>query len=48
VDLNAAHAELRGELDAAIARVIDSGWFLLGDELAATRAALGRPPAPEV
>ncbi len=35
VDLKAAHAELRGELDAAIARVLDSGWFLLGEELEA-------------
>ncbi|MGZ4202494.1 MAG: DegT/DnrJ/EryC1/StrS family aminotransferase, partial [Thermoleophilaceae bacterium] len=35
VDLKAAHAELRGELDEAIARVLDSGWFLLGEELEA-------------
>jgi len=35
VDLRAAHAELREELDAAIARVIGSGWFLLGEQLEA-------------
>jgi dTDP-4-amino-4,6-dideoxygalactose transaminase len=38
LDLKAAHAELRAELDAAYARVMDSGWFVLGDELAAFEA----------
>jgi dTDP-4-amino-4,6-dideoxygalactose transaminase len=33
LDLQAATAELRAELDEAIARVLDSGWFLLGKEL---------------
>lgn len=33
LDLKAAHQELRGELDAAIARVLDSGWFVLGQEV---------------
>jgi dTDP-4-amino-4,6-dideoxygalactose transaminase len=35
LDLKAATAELRPELDAAHARVADSGWFLLGRELEA-------------
>lgn len=34
-ELNARHA---GELKAAAARVIDSGWYLLGEELAAFEA----------
>jgi len=40
-DLRAAHAELRVGIDAAIARVLDSGWFLLGDELAAFEMEFG-------
>ena len=39
LDVRAATAELRAELDEAIARVLDSGWFLLGGELAAFEAA---------
>jgi dTDP-4-amino-4,6-dideoxygalactose transaminase len=35
LDLHAASAELRTEIDAAIARVVDSGQFLLGKELEA-------------
>jgi dTDP-4-amino-4,6-dideoxygalactose transaminase len=38
LDLKAAHAELRAELDAACARVMESGWFVLGDEVAAFEA----------
>ena len=34
VDLAAQHAALRGEIDAAIAHVIDQGQFVLGDEVA--------------
>jgi dTDP-4-amino-4,6-dideoxygalactose transaminase len=34
-DLAAAHSDLRQEIDAAIARVIDSGKFILGPELQA-------------
>lgn len=34
VDLAAQHTALRGEIDAAIARVIDQGQFVLGDEVA--------------
>lgn len=33
IDLRAAHEELGGELDAAVSRVVDSGWYLLGPEL---------------
>ncbi len=33
LDLKAAHLELRGEIDAAIAGVIDRGTFILGPEL---------------
>ncbi|MGE0452856.1 MAG: DegT/DnrJ/EryC1/StrS family aminotransferase [Vicinamibacteria bacterium] len=32
VDFRAQLAELRGELDGALARVLDSGWFILGPE----------------
>jgi len=38
LDLKAATAELRTELDAAHRRVADSGWFLLGNELEAFEA----------
>ena len=32
VDFKAHVTALRGELDAAVARVLDSGWFILGPE----------------
>ncbi len=32
VDFKAHVAALRGEIDAAVARVLDSGWFVLGPE----------------
>lgn len=32
LDLKAPHAELRKELDAAYSRVLDAGWFILGEE----------------
>jgi dTDP-4-amino-4,6-dideoxygalactose transaminase len=32
VDLAARVRELRPQLDAAVARVLDSGWFILGPE----------------
>lgn len=34
-DLNLSDRELRGELDQAYGRVMDSGWMILGPELAA-------------
>ncbi|HET8814571.1 MAG TPA: DegT/DnrJ/EryC1/StrS family aminotransferase, partial [Solirubrobacterales bacterium] len=33
LDLRAAHEELGEELSAAVLRVLDSGWYLLGEEL---------------
>jgi len=33
LDLKREVAAIRPEIDAAIARVLDSGWFILGDEL---------------
>lgn len=35
LDLKAAYVELRGEIDAAMARVLDSGWYILGAEVEA-------------
>ena len=35
LDLKAPHVELRPEIDAAIARVLDSGWYILGPEVEA-------------
>lgn len=33
LDMKAPHVELRQELDAAYARVVDGGWFILGEEV---------------
>ena len=33
LDLKAPYLELRNEIDDAMQRVLDSGWYLLGDEL---------------
>jgi dTDP-4-amino-4,6-dideoxygalactose transaminase len=38
LDLGAQVGELRAEIDAAIARVLSSGWYLLGPELEAFEA----------
>jgi len=38
LDLKAGYLELKGDMDEAIARVLDSGWFLLGKELEAFEA----------
>jgi dTDP-4-amino-4,6-dideoxygalactose transaminase len=35
LDLRAASLELKAEIDEALARVLDSGWYLLGEELEA-------------
>jgi dTDP-3-amino-3,4,6-trideoxy-alpha-D-glucose transaminase len=40
VDLGASVRALRSEIDAAIARVLDSGWFVLGPENEAFEAEL--------
>jgi dTDP-4-amino-4,6-dideoxygalactose transaminase len=42
VDFRAHVAALRGELDEAIARVLDSGWFILGPEGTAFESELAR------
>ena len=33
LDLRAAYLELKPEIDQAIARVLDSGWYIMGEEL---------------
>jgi len=38
LDIAAAHEELRGELDSAYARVMQSSWFILGDEVTSFEA----------
>lgn len=35
LDLRAAYLELKKEIDQAVARVLDSGWFILGKEVEA-------------
>lgn len=35
LDLKAAYLELKSEIDAAVARVLDSGWYILGEEVEA-------------
>lgn len=35
LDLRAAYLELKPEIDAAVARVMDSGWYVLGPEVEA-------------
>lgn len=35
LDLKAPHVELREEINAAISRVVDSGWYILGPEVEA-------------
>jgi len=41
-DLAALHATMRGELDAALARVVTRGWFILGEEVEQFEAAFAR------
>jgi len=38
LDLGAAYHELKGEIDAAMQRVLDSGWYILGPEVDAFEA----------
>jgi dTDP-4-amino-4,6-dideoxygalactose transaminase len=33
LDLQSSYSELKSEIDTAIARVLDSGWYILGPEL---------------
>jgi dTDP-4-amino-4,6-dideoxygalactose transaminase len=35
LDLRAAYLELKDEIDGAVARVLDSGWYILGEEVEA-------------
>lgn len=35
LDVGAAYRELKPEIDSAIARVLDSGWYILGEEVEA-------------
>ena len=35
LDLRAPYVELRSEIDSAMQRVLDSGWYLLGEEISA-------------
>ncbi len=39
LDLRAAYLELKPEIDAAVARVLDSGWYILGEEVEAFETA---------
>ncbi|WP_370675589.1 DegT/DnrJ/EryC1/StrS family aminotransferase [Pleomorphomonas sp. PLEO] len=39
LDLRASYLELKDELDEAIARVLDSGWYVLGEEVEAFEIA---------
>lgn len=38
LDLRAAYRELKPEIDAAVSRVLDSGWYILGPEVEAFEA----------
>lgn len=38
LDLRAAYLELKPQIDAAVARVLDSGWYILGPEVEAFEA----------
>ncbi len=38
LDLGASYRELKPEIDAAVARVLDSGWYILGAEVEAFEA----------
>jgi dTDP-4-amino-4,6-dideoxygalactose transaminase len=39
-DFRAQYQSIKPEIDAAVARVLDSGWYLLGQELTAFETAL--------
>lgn len=42
LDLHAPYQELRGEIDEAILRVCESGWYLLGEEIKAFESEFAR------
>lgn len=39
LDLGSSYFELKGEIDEAVARVLNSGWYILGDEVEAFEQA---------
>lgn len=39
LDLRAGYLDLQSEIDAAVGRVLDSGWYILGPEVSAFEAA---------
>jgi dTDP-4-amino-4,6-dideoxygalactose transaminase len=38
-DLSRQYHQLRAEIDQAVARTLESGWYILGDEVAAFERA---------
>ena len=40
LDMKSVYAELKPELDAAFARVMESGWYVLGKEVEAFELSL--------
>lgn len=38
LDLGASYRELKPEIDTAVTRVLDSGWYILGPEVEAFEA----------
>ena len=38
LELGAAYRELKPEIDAAVSRVLESGWYILGPEVEAFEA----------
>ncbi|MBL8300106.1 MAG: DegT/DnrJ/EryC1/StrS family aminotransferase [Rhodanobacteraceae bacterium] len=42
LDLKAAYLELKPEIDVALARVLDSGWYILGEEVEAFETEFAR------
>lgn len=42
LDLKAPHQELKAELEAAFARVLDSGWYIVGKELESFEAKFAK------
>ena len=44
LDLSAAYQELKNEIDDAVLRVMNSGWFILGPEVDAFEKQYGYKP----
>ena len=45
VDLNGAYVELQAELDEAVRRVLESGWYILGSEVETVLRGSSQPIA---